>query len=212
MEKIEVTKFAGGERSRKHPSEKPHESRFCSAVVRINDTERSRRRVFFFNAFHAGFWYELWIIMTEQRRLQPRHVSQCLRGKGLLTFSQAQRRAAWLTCWRRIHTRKVQFRQSFPFFVNFPYSLPWKEGEKEFQQGPMRWWTQMYKKKKKKEWKTQLACILPLWNHPIKLDHDSVVQFVSSGSINTTFPARQSTAASQTGASSCQTLQYGVFW
>lgn len=47
MEKIEVTKFAGGERSRKHPSEKPHESRFCSAVVRINDTERSRRRVFF---------------------------------------------------------------------------------------------------------------------------------------------------------------------
>lgn len=49
-------------------------------------------------------------------------------------------------------------------------------------------------------------------NHPIKLYHDSVVQFVSSGSINTMFSARRSTAASQTGAGLSQTLQYGVLW
>lgn len=61
--------------------EKSHESsRFCSAVVRINDTERSGagRRVFFFYAFQAGFpRYGLWIIMTE-----PRHTRQRLGGGG----------------------------------------------------------------------------------------------------------------------------------
>lgn len=35
---------------------------------------------------------------------------------------------------------------------------------------------------------------------------------MSSGSINTLFPTRQATAASQTGAALCQTLQCGVFW